>query len=322
MRLKNYFQFYIMKFSLTPFLLLFLFSCSPEDSSQDITATKDASVLGVQPSIPPFQTSALFYENISYDTKSRTQFDLLLPQEKPVMGVVVLFHGGSFLFGGKADFYLDEFSDILSGLLENDIAIVNAEYSFLTEAQSEGVFTPLKDGTQVIDFITKNYSRLGIPKDNLLLAGVSAGAGIAFWNGLGKVRKNSIKGILGLQAQSSYDLYKWESLFEDFKVDSLKQVNSELEQLFEQFYGGAYSQEKAKNLDYLNEIEASDPPFYVYNPVFEDKVYQNEVLNLDVLFHSFKHADLLRKKATEVGLPFSGAYQEAPQEFIVRILTQ
>ena len=71
-----------------------------------------------------------------------------------------------------------------------------------------------------------------------------------------------------------------------------------------------------------NEIEANDPPFYVYNPVFEDKVYQNEVLNLDVLFHSFKHADLLRKKATEVGLPFSGAYQEAPQEFIVRILTQ
>ena len=311
-----------MKYSLTPFLLLFLFSCSPEDSSQDITALKDTSVLGVQPSIPPFQTSALFYENISYDTKSRTQFDLLLPQEKPVVGVVVLFHGGSFLFGGKADFYLDEFSDILSGLLENDIAIVNAEYSFLTEAQSEGVFTPLKDGTQVIDFITKNYIILGIPKDNLLLAGVSAGAGIAFWNGLGKVRPNSIKGILGLQAQSSYDLYKWESLFEDFKVDSLKLVNNELEQLFEQFYGGAYSQEKAKNLDYLNEIEANDPPFYVYNPVFEDKVYQNEVLNLDVLFHSFKHADLLRKKATEVGLPFSGAYQEAPQEFIVRILTQ
>jgi len=311
-----------MKYSLTPFLLLFLFSCSPEDSSQDITTLKDTSVLGVQPSIPPFQTSALFYENISYDTKSRTQFDLLLPQEKPVAGVVVLFHGGSFLFGGKADFYLDEFSDILSGLLENDIAIVNAEYSFLTEAQSEGVFTPLKDGTQVIDFITKNYIILGIPKDNLLLAGVSAGAGIAFWNGLGKVRPNSIKGILGLQAQSSYDLYKWESLFEDFKVDSLKLVNNELEQLFEQFYGGAYSQEKAKNLDYLNEIEANDPPFYVYNPVFEDKVYQNEVLNLDVLFHSFKHADLLRKKATEVGLPFSGAYQEAPQEFIVRILTQ
>jgi len=311
-----------MKYSLTPFLLLFLFSCSPEDSSQDITALKDTSVLGVQPSIPPFQTSALFYENISYDTKSRTQFDLLLPQEKPVAGVVVLFHGGSFLFGGKADFYLDEFSDILSGLLENDIAIVNAEYSFLTEVQSEGVFTPLKDGTQVIDFITKNYIILGIPKDNLLLAGVSAGAGIAFWNGLGKVRPNSIKGILGLQAQSSYDLYKWESLFEDFKVDSLKLVNNELEQLFEQFYGGAYSQEKAKNLDYLNEIEANDPPFYVYNPVFEDKVYQNEVLNLDVLFHSFKHADLLRKKATEVGLTFSGAYQEAPQEFIVRILTQ
>jgi hypothetical protein len=311
-----------MKYSLTPFLFLFLFSCSPEDSSQDITALKDTSVLGVQPSIPPFQTSALFYENISYDTKSRTQFDLLLPQEKPVAGVVVLFHGGSFLFGGKADFYLDEFSDILSGLLENDIAIVNAEYSFLTEAQSEGVFTPLKDGTQVIDFITKNYIILGIPKDNLLLAGVSAGAGIAFWNGLGKVRPNSIKGILGLQAQSSYDLYKWESLFEDFKVDSLKLVNNELEQLFEQFYGGAYSQEKAKNLDYLNKIEANDPPFYVYNPVFEDKAYQNEVLNLDVLFHSFKHADLLRKKATEVGLPFSGAYQEAPQEFIVRILTQ
>ena len=32
----------------------------------------------------------------------------------------------------------------------------------------------------------------------------------------------------------------------DFKVDSLKQVNSELEKLFEQFYGGAYNQKKQK----------------------------------------------------------------------------
>lgn len=301
---------------------MLLFGCAAEDIAIVSDTSNDRSIFGTQPGIAPFQTTALFYENLTYDTKTRTRFDLILPQEKPIQGVVVLFHGGSFLFGGKADFYLDEFSEILSSLLENHIAIINAEYSFLTEVDSKGVISALKDGTQVIDFITTNHKTLGIPKDNLLLAGVSAGAGIAFWNGFGEASTNSVKGIVGLQAQSGYDIYRWESLFKDFKVDSIKQVNSELALLFDQFYGGAYSQEKAENLDYLNAIDANDPPFYIYNPVFEDKVYQNDVLNFDVLFHSFKHADLFRKKAIEVGLPYSGAYQEAPQDFILRILAQ
>ena len=43
-------------------------------------------------------------------------------------------------------------------------------------------------------------------------------------------------------------------------------------------------------------------------------------IDFNVLFHSYKHADFLRKKAVEVGLEYSGAYQETPIEFIKRNL--
>ena len=320
--MKNYIQFYSMKNLLTPFLFLLFLSCSQEDNFIDTNTTVNSALLGVQPSSPPFQTTAFFYEDLPYSSGNRTQFDLFLPQDPSIDGVVILFHGGSFLYGSKADFYSEEFNEILFNLLEAGIAIVNANYSFISDSNPEGVFSALNDGTDLIDFITANHQNLGIPKNNLLLAGVSAGAGIAFWNGLGNTRPDSIKGILGLQAQSSYDLYSWETLFNDFKLDSIKMINSELEVLFNQFYGEEYSIEKANRLDYYNAIDANDPPFYVYNPVFEDRVFQNENLDFDILFHSFKHADRLRKKATEVALEFSGAYQESPQEFILRILTQ
>ena len=68
-------------------------------------------------------------------------------------------------------------------------------------------------------------------------------------------------------------------------------------------------------------MDVNDPPLYVFNPVYEDKVIDAENnIDFNVLFHSYKHADFLRKKAVEVGLEYSGAYQETPIEFIKRNL--
>jgi hypothetical protein len=68
-------------------------------------------------------------------------------------------------------------------------------------------------------------------------------------------------------------------------------------------------------------MDATDPPLYVYNPVYDDVVVTaSNPLDFNVLFHSYKHADFLRKKAIEVGLDYSGAYQESPVDFILRRL--
>ena len=70
-------------------------------------------------------------------------------------------------------------------------------------------------------------------------------------------------------------------------------------------------------------MDGTDPPLYIFNPVYEDKVIDAENnIDFNVLFHSYKHADFLRKKAIEVGLEYSGAYQETPIEFIKRNLKQ
>jgi hypothetical protein len=243
-----------------------------------------------------------------------------LPDNGPLEGMVILFHGGSFQFGSKEDFYGEELSSILTSVLDKKIGIANAEYSFITEPHSAGVFTSLTDGSEVIDFIKQNSPALEIPNNKLVLAGVSAGAGIAQWNGFREETNTEVKGIVALYAQSTYDINKWETIFPEFNLDSIKEVNSQIKELYNQFYGGEYTAEKAMTLDFLNQIDADDPKLYVYNPVYKDEVINGNTLDLDVLFHSYKHADLLRKKSTEVGLEFSGAYEELPQAFIERIL--
>ena len=175
----------------------------------------------------------------------------------------------------------------------------------------------------MINFISDNVQTLNIPNNKLILAGVSAGAGIAQWNGFRETSNSQVKGVFASIAQSSYDLYQWEQLFPDFSLDELRITSDDLQDLFVDFYNGEPTKEKSEILDYRSQMDENDPPLYVFNPVYEDKVIDTENnIDFNVLFHSYKHADFLRKKAIEVGLEYSGAYQETPIEFIKRNLKQ
>jgi len=297
---------------IAPFFFLILFACTPnEEESSSLN-----SFQGVFSSEPPLEADVVFYKDIPYGSGDREKMDLLLPNNKALEGLVVFFHGGSFQFGSKEDLYREELQPILKATLENNIAFASVGYTFITDAQSEGVFTTLENGSDAIDFLRKNSAVLNIPSNKIILAGVSAGAGIALWNGFSEQTNAEVEGILALYAQSSYDLYQWNSLFEDFDLDSIRNQNSDIETLFTQFYGGEYTSEKGLRLDFSNQMDGDDPPLYLYNPTYEEDVFSGETLNLDVLFHSYKHADFLRAKAIEVGLPISGAYVNFPQDFI------
>lgn len=310
-----------MKKIYTPFVLIaFFLACSDSEDPISYKVNQVSSFLGVVQSNSPIDSDVSFFKNVSYGNKERNKLDLFLPNEGPINGFVIFFHGGSFQFGSKEDLYDDRFNYILKSVLNNKIGVANAEYSFITESHSKGVFTSLTDGAKAINFIRQNSSTLRVPKNKLVLAGVSAGAGIAQWNGFREETNSEIKGIVALYAQSTYDLNKWEDIFYQFNLDSVREVNTEIEDMFTQFYGGEYTTKKALALDFISEIDADDPSLYVYNPVYEDDIFYRDSLDLNVLFHSFKHADLLRKKATEVGLNYSGAYQEFPEAFIKRIL--
>ena len=79
--------------------------------------------------------------------------------------------------------------------MNENLAVVNSEYTFITDDEAEGVITSLTDGKKVIEFINQKSSLLGFPKNKLILAGISAGAGIAIWNGL---REDTNKNIIGM----------------------------------------------------------------------------------------------------------------------------
>ena len=313
-----------MKKILLAFLLIGAFSqCSKEDTSAPSNLLTLEQKFGPQTTALPFEGSYTFFRDVSYGTKPQNKLDILLPSASNIKGVVLYFHGGSFLSGSKEDLYLSPSKEFIQALLKADIAVVNAAYTFISDKESEGVFTALAEGTQVIQFTESNATLMGIPSQQIVLAGISAGAGIAQWNGFRNETNESIRGIVASFAQSSYDFYEWEKLFSDFSLDSLRTKYEELDTLFTDFYNGDADQEKRTLLDYRNFMDANDPPFYVFNPVYEDAfIDANDSLDFNVLFHSVKHADYLRQKAITVGLEFSGVYKEAPEAFIERVLSK
>lgn len=267
----------------------------------------------------PFQGEFTFFKNIPYGLNERNRLDILLPDQNKLEGVVIFFHGGAFLFGTKEDLYEGEQQKIISSILNENIAVVNAEYRFISDENSNGVISSLEDGAAVIDLIKQKSPFLDIPPGKIILAGISAGAGIAQWNGFREESNSQVKGILATIAQSTFDLYQWEELFPDFSLDSLRRTDNELDDLYNKFYGRESTFENDEILDYRNFMDANDPALYIYNPVYEDEIITSEnTIDFNILFHSYKHADFLRKKAISVGLEYSGSYQESPIGFIKR----
>ena len=267
----------------------------------------------------PFQGEFSFFKNIPYGLNERNRLDILLPDQNKLEGVVIFFHGGAFLFGTKEDLYEGEQQKIISSILNENIAVVNAEYRFISDENSNGVISSLEDGAAVIDLIKQKSPFLDIPPGKIILAGISAGAGIAQWNGFRDESNSQVKGILATIAQSTYDLYQWEELFPDFSLDSLRSTDNELDDLYNKFYGRESTFENDEILDYRNFMDANDPALYIYNPVYEDEIITSEnTIDFNILFHSYKHANFLRKKAISVGLEYSGSYQESPIDFIKR----
>ena len=58
------------------------------------------------------------------------------------------------------------------------------------------------------------------------------------WNGLQAEHNAGVLGIVAIETQSTYNLYKWESLFMDLSIDTITQSSTEFQTLFSLFYGG------------------------------------------------------------------------------------
>ena len=304
------------KLILLPFIFLLLACAKSDDPAQTVNLE---SILGVTQSDSPLG-EGLFFEDINYGEGERQQLDILFPESASPKGVVLFFHGGGFTGGDKAQAFDELLLETMQTVFNDNIVIVSANYSLLTTPGNQGVISALEDGTLVIDFIQDRLAELNIPTNKIVLAGTSAGAGIAQWNGFKNNINTQVQGVLAIAAQSTYDLYEWENVFPGFSLDDLRQMSPFLQSLFISFYGGEPSQAALDAVDYRDFMDAADPALFVYNFAGDELINTQGEIDFDVLYHSFRHSDYLRAKAIEVGQEFSGIFQETPAAFVLRVL--
>jgi len=305
------------------FVLLFLFFILLSCNSEDLTETyleKAKIVLKQNSTTNPIEEFSLFFEDLSYGSEVRNKFDLFLPQDGNAKGIVVFFHGGSFLFNDKSDAYQEPYVGIIKNLLTQNVAVVNSNYSFLNSTNSQGVQTPLSEGNILLNHIKTIAPDLSLNADKIVLSGVSSGAGIALWNGLQAEHNEGVLGVVALETQSSYNLFTWENLFSGLDINEITQNSTEFQLLFSLFYGDSQpTQQQLDLVDFIEFIDSSDPDLYILNNAGTQFLTSSGTIDLNVLYHSVLHSDALRGRAIQEGLNFSGAFAETPDDFILRL---
>lgn len=305
------------------FVLLFLFFLLLSCNSEDLTETyleKAKIVLKQNSTTNPIEEFSLFFEDLSYGSEVRNKFDLFLPQDGNAKGIVVFFHGGSFLFNDKSDAYQEPYVGIIKNLLTQNVAVVNSNYSFLNSTNSQGVQTPLSEGNILLNHIKTIAPDLSLNADKIVLSGVSSGAGIALWNGLQAEHNEGVLGVVALETQSSYNLFTWENLFSGLDINEITQNSTEFQLLFSLFYGESQpTQQQLDLVDFIEFIDSSDPDLYILNNAGTQFLTSSGTIDLNVLYHSVLHSDALRGRAIQEGLNFSGAFAETPDDFILRL---
>ena len=300
------------------FIILGFIACTNEENDYNL---KDLELeFGVRASVSRIDDNSIFFKNVEYGEKSRNKLDIHIPDLISPKGLLIFFHGGAFVEGDKSDIFEEYLSSIFLKIIKEGIIIVSANYSFLDSDGSKGVLTSLEDGKNVISFLEQNRNLLNLYDKNIVLSGVSAGAGISLWNGFRDNKFESISGILAIEAQSSYNVYTWEKVFKGFNIDEMRKLYSDLDEIYLNFYKGNPDGKLLEMLDYSSMMDKMDPPFYISNRAGKDLINSNNEINFDVLYHSFLHADYLRKKAIDANLKFSGIYQESPENFVLRML--
>jgi len=258
------------------------------------------------------KTKYTFTGDVKYGTHERNTFDLVLPKTNKKVPLVIYFHGGGFTRGNKEDAYIH--LDLIQEFLNEGVAFATINYRYLEHTEN-GVRECLEDFKQFLQFIRYYASEFNIDKEKIACHGASAGAGAALWlathndlkdlNSEDLIQHEStrIKAAVALGTQSTYDIVRWEEVFEEYNF-KLKKTKFDKQPLFNfykvnqlpQLYTPKSKRYRA-TVDMLGLMDASDAPIYVDNRGRDIRPQRT----LD-LYHHPNHATMLEQRAKEVGL--------------------
>lgn len=118
-------------------------------------------------------------KNIAYGTASDAQVcDIYLPEDTAKAPVIVLVHGGGFLFGDQR---MDVILPVIDKALENGYAVVSVDY----RKSSEAVFpAALGDVKAAVRFVKAHAMEYGFDPERIAVWGESAGAYLSLMTAL------------------------------------------------------------------------------------------------------------------------------------------
>lgn len=283
--------------------------------------------------------NAKFAKDIAYDNKTRTQFDIWLPNANTPTGLVIYVHGGGFTSGDKDFVYTVQsggawdFPTDIRYLLQNNIAFATIRYTYLnTTGETEGVKKPMSDVRRALQYIRNRASDFNIDKHNIVLAGNSAGAGTSLWIAFNNdfanasssdpvLRESSrVKGVVARETQSSYNIEdRWvNDVFADYNLtwsQILANETGNIQKLYgvssNAQYESAMIDAYRAEVDMLSLMSADDPEIWVNNTL-RDVVNPYNPYNQDIPSHHAFHARELKKRADAIGVKNIAYYGKNP----------
>lgn len=323
-------------FSLCLLFILLTIGCKEKE---DQPTTPIANITYSNSPVDLQGINAKFAKDIAYDNKTRTQFDIWLPNANTPTGLVIYVHGGGFTSGDKDFVYTVQsggawdFPTDIRYLLQNNIAFATIRYTYLnTTGETEGVKKPMSDVRRALQYIRNRASDFNIDKHNIVLAGNSAGAGTSLWIAFNNdfanasssdpvLRESSrVKGVVARETQSSYNIEdRWvNDVFVDYNLtwsQILANETGNIQKLYgvssNAQYESAMIDAYRAEVDMLSLMSADDPEIWVNNTL-RDVVNPFNPYNQDIPSHHAFHARELKKRADAIGVKNIAYYGKNP----------
>ncbi|RXR18898.1 hypothetical protein EQG63_05480 [Flavobacterium amnicola] len=330
---------YHKQFIIFLLIVLFTFSCSKNEENQVIPIIQNSNITFSNSPFDLQGTNAKFAKDIAYDNKSRTQFDIWLPNSSTPTGLVIYVHGGGFTSGDKDFVYTVQsggawdFPTDIRYFLQNKIAFATIRYTYLNNTgETEGVKKPMSDVRRALQYIRSRASDFNINKNKIVLAGNSAGASTSLWIAFNNdfadsqnsdlvLRESSrVKGVVARETQASYNIEdRWvNDVFIDYGVTWSQILSNETGNI-QKIYGVSSNvQYESPSIDiYRAEIDmlslmTSDDPEIWINNTLRDVVNPYSPYTSDIPSHHAFHARELKERADAVGVENVTFYGKNP----------
>lgn len=283
---------------------------------------------------------AKFAKNVAYDTKTRTQFDIWLPESSTPTGLVIYVHGGGFTSGGKDFVYsaqkggLWDFPVDIRNFLSQGVAFATVQYTLFEPpvTEQEGVKKPMNDVRRALQFIRSKAEDFNIDKERVVLAGNSAGAGTSLWiafnNDMADIGNSDpvlqestrVKGVAVRETQSSYDIEdRWiNDVFVDYGITWNEFADSNLSKIAQTYGVSSMAEYNTSEIDtYRDDVDmlslftADDPAIWVDNTLREVPLQLDLTDDLIINHHAY-HARELKERADFLGVENISYYGKDP----------